>query len=153
MPRYASRERAREAFDLRVRRHSWREVCDRLGYRSVGAAQSAVARHTARERREPTTTSIEVHKAGIELRTRALDNRFAVAFRAGDDQKMVDLNRAILANEAELAKVGGFYAPEQIDVSLTADPAAVIAQARTRLLEIVDAEVVDAPPPTKEIAR
>jgi hypothetical protein len=43
--------------------------------------------------------------------------------------------------------------PEQIDVSLTADPAAVIAQARTRLLEIVDAEVVDAPTPTKEIAR
>ena len=153
MSRYVSRQRAAEAFQLRGSRHSWREVCDRLGYRSVGAAQTAVARHVARERREATTTSIEAHKFAIETRIRAMHQRFTAAFRSGDDGTLVTLNREIRANEAELAKLGGFYAPEQIDVSLTADPAAVIAQARTRLLEIVDAEVVDAPTPTKEIAR
>jgi hypothetical protein len=153
MSRYASRQRAEEAFQLRASRHSWREVCDRLGYRSIGAAQSAVNGHVARVRRETTTTSIETHKAAIETRIRALSQRFVAAFRSGDDDTLVTLNREIRGNEVELAKLGGFYAPEQIDVSLTADPAAVIAQARTRLLEIVDAEVVDAPTPTKEIAR
>ena len=53
MSRYASRERAAEAFQLRASRHSWREVCDCLGYRSIGAAQTAVNRHVERLRREP----------------------------------------------------------------------------------------------------
>jgi len=143
MSAYASRERAKEAFDLRASRHSWREVCDRLGYRSVGAAQTAVNRYVARERREPTPTSIETHKAGIEMRTRALSQRFVAAFRNGDDDTLIGLNREIRANEVEMAKLGGFYVPEQIDVNINTTATQIIAEARTRLLEVVDAEVIE----------
>lgn len=111
MPTYASRERAAEAFQLRASRYSWREVADRLGYRSIGAAQTAVNRHVERLRREPTATSIEAHKFAIETRTRAMSARFTQAFKAGDDDTLVTLNREIARNEAELAKLAGLYAP------------------------------------------
>lgn len=137
MSTYASRERAAEAFQLRASRFSWREVADRLGYRSIGAAQSAVNRHVERLRREPTATSIEAHKFGIETRTRALTQRFAAAYKAGDDDTLVTLNREIVRNEAELAKLGGLYEPERVDVNVTTDPAALIAQTRDRLLAVL----------------
>ncbi|POX87612.1 hypothetical protein C3473_28280 [Mycobacterium kansasii] len=137
MSRHASRERAKEAFELRASRHSWREVADRLGYRSVGAAQTAVARHVARERREPSATSVEAHKFAIETRTRAMSQRFAAAFRNGDDDTLVTLNREIRANEIELAKLGGFYAPEQVDVNVTHDATAIIDRMESELLALV----------------
>ncbi|ORV98451.1 hypothetical protein AWC13_13445 [Mycobacterium kubicae] len=138
MSRYASRERAAEAFALRAQRLSWREVCDRLGYRSVGAAQTAVARHVERNRRnEATATTIEAHKYAIETRTRAMTQRFVAAYRAGDDDTLVMLNREITRNEVELAKIGGLYEPERVDVTVTADPSALIAQTRERLLAVL----------------
>jgi hypothetical protein len=150
MSSYASSARAKEAFELRARRLSWREICDRLGYRSIGAAQTAVNRYTARERREPTTTSVETHKFGIETRTRALNVRFAAAFQAADDDTLISLNREIIRNEAELARIGGFYMPERIDVTVTQQTLPeLVAAARERALEIVDAEVVE----QKEITR
>lgn len=149
MSRYASRERAAEAFQLRASRYSWREVADRLGYRSIGAAQTAVNRHVERLRREPTAISVEAHKFAIETRTRALSQRFAAAFRWGDDDTLVTLNREIVRNEAELAKLGGLYEPETLNVNVAQTPAAIIAEARERLLAVVDAEVVE----PKEIER
>jgi len=143
MSRYASRERAKQAFELRGSRHSWREICDRLGFRSVGAAQSAVSAHVARERRETSATSVEAHKFAIETRTRALSQRFVRAFSSGDDDTLVTLNREILRNEAELAKIGGLYEPEVLNINVTQTPTQIIAEARERLLAVVDAEVVE----------
>lgn len=137
MPTYASRERAAEAFQLRASRYSWREIADRLGYRSIGAAQTAVNRHVSRLRRETTETTVESHKFAIETRTRAMSQRFAVAFKDGDDDTMISLNREIVRNEAELAKLGGLYEPEAVNVNVTATPAAIIAEARDRLLAVL----------------
>ncbi|MCA2356763.1 hypothetical protein [Mycobacterium intracellulare] len=136
MSTYASRERAAEAFQLRASRYSWREVADRLGYRSIGAAQSAVNRHVERLRREPTATSVEAHKFAIETRTRALSQRFAAAYRSGDDDTLVTLNREIARNEAELAKLTGMYAPQQVDVTVSASPQEIIAETERRLLAL-----------------
>jgi len=138
MSAFASHQRAAEAFNLRASRYSWREVADRLGYRSIGAAQSAVSRHVARVRRESTETTVESHKAAIETRTRALSQRFVTAFTAGDDDTLVTLNREIARNEAELAKLGGMYVPERSEVTVTVDqtPAAIVERMRTELLAI-----------------
>ncbi len=136
MSTYASRERAAEAFQLRASRYSWREVADRLGYRLIGAAQTAVNRHVERLRREPTATSVEAHKFAIETRTRALSQRFAAAYRSGDDDTLVTLNREIARNEAELAKLAGMYAPEQIDVTVSRSPQEIIAETERRLLAL-----------------
>ncbi|MEC4858341.1 hypothetical protein [Mycobacteroides chelonae] len=137
MPTYASRERAAEAFQLRASRYSWREIADRLGYRSIGAAQTAVNRHVTRLRREATETTVESHKFAIETRTRAMTQRFAVAFKDCDDDTMISLNREIVRNEVELAKLSGLYEPEAVNVTVTATPTAIIAEARDRLLAVL----------------
>ncbi|MBF6161059.1 hypothetical protein [Nocardia cyriacigeorgica] len=143
MSTYDSRQRAEDAFNLRASRHSWREVCDRLGYGSVGAAQAAVNRHVERRRREALPVSVETHKAGIEIRTRALNQRFVAAYKSGDDNTLVALNREIVRNEAELARLGGMYEPETVTITVAQTPTAIIAEARERLLAVVDAEVVE----------
>ncbi|OBF42829.1 hypothetical protein A5719_10320 [Mycolicibacterium peregrinum] len=137
MSTYASRERAAQAFQLRANRLSWREIADRLEYRSVGAAQSAVSRHVERERRDAPPTTIEAHKYAMESRTRALTQRFVAAYQAKNDDALVMLNREIARNEVELAKLGGLYEPARLDVTVTADPSALIAQARDRLLAVL----------------
>ncbi|WP_139360649.1 hypothetical protein [Mycobacterium sp. D16R24] len=156
MPTHISRQRAAEAFKLRGQRYSWREVADLLGYRSIGAAQTAVNRHVSRERRGvPTETSVEAHKFAIEGRTRDLENRFDVASTEGDADTMVALNREIARNEGELAKLAGMYAPElrQVDVNVTQTLPALIADTRQRMREVLDAEVVELPRNTsKELA-
>lgn len=138
MSTHESRERAAEAFGLRASRHSWREICDKLGYRSIGAAQSAVGRHVARTRRESTEVAIESHKFAIETRTRAMTQRFAAAYRNCDDDTLLALNREISRNEAELAKLTGMYAPERAEVNVNLDqsPAAIVERMRTDLLAL-----------------
>ncbi len=154
---FDSRQRAEEAFTLRASRYSWNEICKRLGYRSVGAAQTAVNRHVSRERkREVSAATIAAHKQGIEIRCRAMSQRFVAAYKAGDDNTMIALNREITRNEAELAKLGGMYAPErqEVGVTVTADLPALLDQVETALLErdrqrqlmsgnIIDAELIE----------
>ncbi|WP_244232484.1 hypothetical protein [Mycobacterium innocens] len=42
-----------------------------------------------------------------------------------------------------MARLYGLNAPDKLDVTVTQTPAAIIAEARTRLLEVVDAEVIE----------
>ena len=144
MPVFKSRERAAEAFALRASHYSWREVCEHLGYRSVGAAQSAVKRHVERNKRgESTPVRIEAHRYAIETRTRALTQRFTSAFMDGDDGNLVLLNREIRSNEIELAKIGGLYEPATVNVNVQQKSVVeIIAETRERLRASIDGEVV-----------
>jgi hypothetical protein len=119
MSRYASRGRAAEAYELRVAHHSWREICTKLGFRSVGAAQTAVNRHVARLAREPTETSRQTREDSIRLRSRVLGERLAVAYHNGDDEKLVMLNRELARNDSELARLQGLYAPTEVSVRVS----------------------------------
>ena len=85
----------------------------RGGFRSVGAAQTAVNRHVARLGREPTETSRQTREDSIRLRSRALGERLAVAYVNGDDDKLVMLNRELARNDSELAKLQGPGADSQ----------------------------------------
>lgn len=114
MSRYDSRARAAEAYELRTAHHSWREICTKLGFRSVGAAQSAVNRHVARLGREPTETSRQTREDAIRLRSRVLGERLAVAYVNGDDDKLVMLNRELARNDSELAKLQGLYVERSV---------------------------------------
>ena len=144
MSRYRSRAGAEAAYELRCAHYSWREVRDKLGYRSVGAAQCAVNGHVARMGREPTETSRAARKDAIRLRSRALGERFADAFFKGDDDRLVMLNRELARNDSKLAKLQGLYAPQQVAVTVTS-----VEDTRRRLLAqvervpAIDAQVIE----------
>lgn len=143
MARYESRQRAVEAYELRIAHYSWKEVADRLGFASVGAAQQAVNAHIARIGREPTETARSTREDSIRLRSRVLNTRLVQAFRDGNDDALVMLNRELTRNDSELAKLQGLYAPAKVEVAVTS-----MESIRQRLLTqlerpAIDAEVVE----------
>lgn len=149
MSRTEARARAEQAFVMReVGMQSWSKIRDALGFTSVGGAQLAVQRY--RERNP--LPNADAARAGIVERKRvtlgtALRS-LAEAQKAGDHQAVARLVDVITRADAELAKMYGLNAPEQIDVTVTQTPAAVIAEARQRMREVLDAEVIE----PKEIA-
>ncbi len=134
----ASRARAEQAFVMReVGMQSWSKIRDALGFRSVGAAQLAVKRY--RERNP--LPNAEAARAGIVERKRvtlgtALSS-LAQAKQAGDHQVVARLIDVITRADAELARLYGLNAPEQVDVTVTTDPRAVIDRLEAELLALV----------------
>jgi len=144
MPLRDSRARAERAFQLRAIGRSWREAANELGYRSVGAVQRAVQRHELRNGPEPVETSRRSLITSARITHSILFDRFAAAIDREDDETAALLNRELVRNRDQIAKLTGSYAPENINVNVSQTPAAIIADARARLLAVVDAEVIDA---------
>lgn len=142
MSRQSSRARSEAAFQLHAAGRTWQEIADTLNYQSRQAAQQAVKRLHARQ---PPASPEAVRRSSSEslriLRS-ILFERVAVAKVKGDDQTLIGLHRELTRNIGESAKLAGAYAPEEINVNVKQSPAAIIADARERLLAIIDAEVV-----------
>jgi hypothetical protein len=113
----------------------WSEVAQRLGYKSIGAAQTAVKRHVERlDRGESTQVQAATHRNGVEARIRSMMTMYAEAYRANDVGSVVLLNREIRSNEDHLAKIGGLYAPAKSEVDLRSDPSSVVGDFFAALL-------------------
>lgn len=139
MSRHDSRTRAADAFALRSAHWSWREIMRKLDYRSVGAAQSAVKAHVAREHREPGEVTHREQVESVRLRSRVLGERFAAAFLDADDNKLVQLNRELVRNGDQLAKLTGTYQAErqQVDVTVGRSSAEILAEGKSQLLAVL----------------
>lgn len=155
MPLRESRARAERVFVMRaVGCQPWSKIRDELGFQSVGAAQMAYRRFLARNPVPDGKTALAEIIERKRVTTGSALAALARAQAAGDHQMVATLVGVISRSDAELAKLYGLsHQNVSVDVNVTTDAAAVIAEARTRLLDIVDAEVVDAPTPTKEITR
>ncbi len=139
----ASRERAAEVFVMReVGMRSWRQIRDALGFGSVGAVQSAYKRYL---KRNPLPTPDAV-RAGIVERRRAVVgvalSSLTEARRNGDHAAVARLVDIIVKADAETAKLFGLGS-ENVTVTVSQSPAAIIADARDRLLAVVDGDVID----------
>jgi hypothetical protein len=158
MNRQDSRARAEEAFRLRAVGRTWAEISNAVGYRSRGAAQLAVRR--LMDRTPPETPTHARAKADETLRITqsVLFGRLAAAAQRGDDDVLARMAKEIRATVAERSKLVGAYSPQrtEVDVNLSADPSAIIADAERQLLALIterqqslpaapilDAEVVD----------
>lgn len=137
-----SRERAEKAAMLRAIGRSWREVCRELAYKSIGAAQLAVARHERRNGPEPVETSRRSLITSARITHSILFDRFAAAIDRDDDETAAMLNRELVRNRDQIAKLTGSYAPERHDVTVQS-ASELIAATKQRLLEIVDAEIIE----------
>ncbi len=148
--RQDSRARAERAFQLHAVGRTWAEVSRELGCKSRGAAQLAVARLHSRSPAESVDSARRSAAESLRITSSVLFGRFADAARREDDDTLALLNRELVRNRDQLAKLGGLYQPERVDVTVSTSASEIIADARQRLLAVVDAEVVDLP---KEIAQ
>lgn len=118
---------------------TWQEIADQLGYRSRQAAQQAVKRLTDRTPPETVEQARAKHDGALRLLQRGNYTRYLQALKAGDDDTALRYSKELRPIIAERAELAGAYAPEraELDVNVTADPSALIAQTRDRLLAVL----------------
>lgn len=139
MPLRESRERAEKAHVLRAVGFSWNEIATHLGYRSHGAAQTAVKRH---RQRNPLPDAEETLTNVMALRTkRTIDGEslLEAAKASGDLSGWAGIHRALTAQDIDTLKLHGLHAPERHLVAVA--PVDAITRLRGELLDVLDAEV------------
>lgn len=139
MSREDSRARAEEAFRLRAVGRTWAEISQTLGYRSRGAAQLAVRRLMDRTPSETPGQARARADESLRITQSVLFGRLAVATQSGDDETLTKVAKEIRATVAERSKLAGAYAPQrtEVDVNVSGDPSAIIANAERELLALV----------------
>lgn len=152
--RQDARRRAERAHQLRSIGRTWQEIADVLGYRTRQGAMHAVARLLERTPPESVEGMRRQEAEELRIRRAVLHERFADARQRKDDTILVALNRELDRVATRWSKLHGLDAPErqEVNVHVEQTPAAIIADARERMLAVVDAEVVELPAhPNKEL--
>lgn len=141
--RRETRARAERAAKLRGCGYSWQAVADAEGFRSRQAAQIAVERHYARERPAEGVARRSLAE-GLMLVKQALFEGLADAKTRGERASVIEHSREIRSVTDQLAKIDGLHAPQKVDVTVHATLSERLANYRQALLDVVDAEVVEA---------
>lgn len=149
MSRAESRKRAEDAYVEHLIGSTWQQIATKFGYRSRQGAQTAVARYLDQNPPDTPKAALRAWLDRKTLQRKTLFRSMNAAEADGDHQAVAQLSAALDRADSETAKVLGFYAPERVDVNVSATPAAIVAEARERLLAAIDAEVVE----PKEIER
>jgi hypothetical protein len=133
-----SRERAEQAFRLRSLGYTWRALADHLGYRSAGAAQTAVNRHLNRTPLETPESARRSATERLQISAQILAERLFQARESGDDDRLVAVARELRNNTTEMAKLNGLHVPvaQQVDVTVRQDATAIIDRMETELLAL-----------------
>jgi uncharacterized protein YegP (UPF0339 family) len=137
--RLDSRHRAERAARLAATGATWQEIADALGYRSRQAASQAVKRLQDRTPPETTEQARAKHDQALQLIQRNGFTRYMLAIQAGDDETALRYSKELRSTIAERAKLSGAYAPEraEVDVTVSADPRAIIDRMEAELLALV----------------
>ncbi|OBK97739.1 hypothetical protein A5645_05540 [Mycobacterium asiaticum] len=139
MNRQDSRARAEEAFRLRAVGRTWAEVANALGYRGRQSAQDAVRRLMDRTPAETPGQARAKADETLRITQSVLFGRLAAAAKRGDDDAITGMAKEIRATVAERSKLAGAYPAQrtEVEVTVSADPAAVIADAERQLLALI----------------
>lgn len=138
MPHRDSRDRAAQAFRLRSLGYTWQALADHLGYRSAGAAQTAVNRHLDRTPTETTEGARKSATERLQITAQILAERLFDARERGDDDRLVAVSRELRNTTTEMARLNGLHAPvkTELDVNVQHSATAIIDRMETALLEL-----------------
>jgi AraC-like DNA-binding protein len=137
--RLDARARAEAAERMAATGATWQEIATQLGYRSRQAAQQAVRRLGDRTPPESVEAVRRKHDNALRLLQRSGFTRYLTALQSGDDDTALRYAKELRSTVAERAKLGGAYAPQraEVDVNVSANPAAIIDRLETELLALV----------------
>ncbi|WP_409437216.1 hypothetical protein [Mycobacterium sp. SMC-14] len=155
-----SRARAAKAYEMHLDGYSWQDIADALGFRSRSGAQSAVNRHLAETTPDPNHIARRKWIDGKRRLRARVSRQLSVAEDANDSQAVAQLSAAVDRIDDQLAKASGYYAPQNVSVSVDAVPAMATAEwlrqmsaaaavsgggqpaALASAAEVIDAEVI-----------
>lgn len=156
-----SRARAAEAYTMHLDGASWQDIADALGFRSRSGAQRAVDRHLAATTPDPNHIARRKWIDGKRRLRARVSKQLAIAEAANDAQAVAQLSAAIDRVDDQLAKVSGYYAPQNVNVAVDTAPALATAEwlrqvsaaaaavsggqpaALASAAEVIDAEVIE----------
>ncbi|OBI78922.1 hypothetical protein A5664_17105 [Mycolicibacterium fortuitum] len=138
MPHRESRARAEQAFRLRSLGYTWQAVADHFGYRSCGAAQTAVNRYLDRQLPETIEGARKSATERLQISAQILAERIFEARAAGDDDRLVPLMRELRNTTSEMTRLNGLNVPvaQQVDVNVQHSATAIIDRMEAALLEL-----------------
>ncbi|WP_374025601.1 hypothetical protein [Mycobacterium sp. HNNTM2301] len=145
---------------MRAREHTWDEIAAALGFRSRGAARTAVKRYLDRTAPETPEEARRFLLEDARYDARVLREGQEAAATRGDDETVLAYTKARTANRDQRAKLSGAFAPTNVNVSVDTAPSAVGAEwlrqvaaraaavsggqpaALASAAEVIDAEVI-----------
>lgn len=141
------RHRAERAAALNASGYTWQAIADRLNYRSRQAAQQAVKRLDCRVPVENIEALRRQEDRELIIRRQMFHDKLTAANSDNDTETMAMLNRELDRIAQRRARLLGLDAPvrSEVDVNVRQTATAIIADARDRLLSVIDAEVVETP--------
>ncbi|WP_094288417.1 hypothetical protein [Mycobacterium lehmannii] len=153
--RQDSYARAARASDMRASGATWQMIADRENYPSARAAMKAVERHRVRNPLGGVATLRHDAHDAYRITKATLFGCMADARRRGDIGETVAAARAVNDTIDKQCKLMGVHVPvaQQVDVTVSADPVALLDQVEAALLErdrqrqltsgnVIDAEVI-----------
>jgi AraC-like DNA-binding protein len=145
MNRQLTRHRAEQAERMHATGATWQEVADALGFKTRQGAIMAVQRLRNQTPPETVEAARAKHDSTLRLLQQRMFSGFLRVDQAHDDDAAIRYSKEIRSIVAERAKLHGTYAPQraEVDVSVSTDPAALLAETRQRLMSVIDAEVVE----------
>ena len=143
--RQDARQRAERAAALNARGYTWQSVAEICGYRSRQGAQQAVKRLDCRVPAENIEALRRQEDRELTIRRQMFHEKLTAANSENDTETMAMLNRELDRIAQRRARLLGLDAPvrSEVDVNVHQSATAIIADARDRLLSVIDAEVVD----------
>jgi hypothetical protein len=142
--RQTSDERCQRGWDLRKQGHTWATIADTLGYRSVQSAQKAVS---AWLRRNPPDDIETLRRATGDILIDTINKLRAsldVAIEKGGTTSVAELGRAVFDGCDRYAKLTGQHIIPPTEVNVNVSVTEALAATRRKLLDVIDAEVLDA---------
>jgi hypothetical protein len=128
MSRSASRARAAEAYTLHLDGYSWADIAAELGFRSRQGAQTAVTRHLAETNPDPSHIARRKWIDGKRRLRARVSRQLSAAETAGDHQAVAQLSAAVDRIDDQLAKASGYYAAQNVNVSVDTAPSVATAE-------------------------
>lgn len=107
---------------------SWQDIADALGFRGRSGAQTAVTRHLAETTPDPSAIARRKWVDGKRRLRSRLCRQLSVAECSSDSQAVAQLSREIDRVDDQLAKAAGYYAPQNVSVSVDTAPALATAE-------------------------
>lgn len=146
MNRQDSTARAERCWRLRIRGRTWQEVADDEGFRSRRSAQLAVERWLKRNPQADVEVLRRAMGDGIELLRRDLQDTLDTCKAHGQAIRVAQLGQVILDSYDKQAKLMGLHIAVPAEVNVTVQSMSqMIDDTRRRLMNAIDAEVVDLP--------
>lgn len=145
MNRRASNQRCENAWNYRCEGRTWPEVAREFGYGSAQNARKAVHKWLQKNPNDDLEIMRRASGQMLVTTTRKLVKALDIALESEKTRDAAELGKAIFDGVEKYAKLTGQHVvvPTEVNVTVTQTMSELVTDARAKLMQAIDAEVLD----------